>query len=225
MDDQLYVSGYSTADAPYDLESHGVLREIDPCFDAACFVRMGRDIFWQPDVVSNTLGAVWLQRHLGSCYRVHRVRFRDSVPQHIDTTLVPLRPGLALYNPERPLVGRATESFFKVNGWQLVPGVPSVREGMPVPCRDVSNWISLNVLSLDTRTVIAEEAEIPLHEQLQSLGFDVIPVKFDAVFAFGGSFHCCTLDVRRAGGLQDYFPASENFSPLDITASVDTCSH
>ena len=34
---------------------------------------------------------------------------------------------------------------------------------------------------------------------LGTLGFDVIPVDFVSVYRFGGSFHCCTVDVRRDG--------------------------
>ena len=27
------------------------------------------------------------------------------------------------------------------------------------------------------------------------------------VYAFGGGFHCCTVDIRRAGTLKSYFPS------------------
>jgi glycine amidinotransferase len=206
MDDSMYVSDYTTEDGPYDLEKHPNLTERDPCFDAACFARVGRDIFWQPDVVSNETGAAWLQQHLGSDYRIHKIQFADAVPQHIDTTLVPLRPGLVVTNPERPC-SDATLDLFLRNDWRVVEGPPSVREGMPIPARDVSNWISLNFLSLDPHTVIAEAAEEPLHSFLRQLDCEVIPMEFDAVFQFGGSFHCCTADIRRQGTCESYFPS------------------
>ena len=44
-------------------------------------------------------------------------------------------------------------------------------------------------------------------ELLKSLGCDVIPLAFDRVHPFGGGLHCCTVDVRRAGTLQSYFPS------------------
>ena len=112
---------------------------------------------------------------------------------------------MIIINPERPCLD-GTLDFFRNNGWRIVAGPPSVREGLPFAARDVSNWISLNFLSLDPHTVIAEAAERPLHELLRSLGCEVIPVEFDKVFGLGGSFHCCTLDILRDGSLESYFP-------------------
>lgn len=202
--DELYVPGYSTESEPYDFTKHPSITEFEPCFDAACLTRCGRDLFWQPDVVSNEFGMSWLARYLGDAYRIHKVEFHDRYPQHIDTTLVPLRAGLALVNPARPFKDDMAK-FFADNGWRLVDAVPSVRTGPPT-ARDVSNWISANTLMLNPETVIVEAAEEPLIDLLHGLELDVIRCPFSAVFKFGGSFHCCTLDMRRAGQLEDYFP-------------------
>jgi glycine amidinotransferase len=43
-------------------------------------------------------------------------------------------------------------------------------------------------------------------EQFDRLGFEVIPVPFWEVGAFGGGLHCATADVHREGTLEDYFP-------------------
>lgn len=181
-----------------------VLTEAEPAFDAACFARFGRDIFWQPDLVSNEFGAEWLRRHLGPGFRIHRIRFREANPTHIDTTLVPVRPGLVLINPQRPCIDGMMK-LFRANDWQIVEAPPSVRSGR-APSRDVSNWISMNILMLDPQTALVEQAEIPTIKLLQSLGCEVISLPFDRVYAFGGSFHCCTADIRREGTLQSYFP-------------------
>jgi glycine amidinotransferase len=106
MGDRLYVPGYDTEADPFDFSTHRSLTEFEPCFDAACFCRMGRDIFWQPDIVSNQFGIDWLQRHLGPTFRIHKVEFHEPRPHHVDTTLVPLRPGLAFVCPARPRSGR-----------------------------------------------------------------------------------------------------------------------
>jgi glycine amidinotransferase len=74
----------------------------------------------------------------------------------------------------------------------------------------VSSWISLNILSLDESTVIVEQAEQPLIDLLSRRGFDVIPCPFDSAIRFGGSFHCCTVDVRRRGSLESYFPTIDD---------------
>ena len=205
MSDDLYVhDDDGDPGLPFDLDSHPALTEVEPCFDAACFSRLGRDIFWQPDLVSNQFGIDWLRRHLGPDFRIHRIDFRERVPEHIDTTLVPVRPGVVLVNPERPCTNGMLKLFHD-NDWRVLDGPLSVRTGVPSR-RSVSNWISLNFLSLDERTVVVEAAEEPLIQLLRSLGCEVVPCKFDAVFDFGGSFHCCTVDIRRDGALESYFP-------------------
>ncbi|WP_367620995.1 hypothetical protein [Streptomyces olivoreticuli] len=43
-------------------------------------------------------------------------------------------------------------------------------------------------------------------QQLDRLGFEVVPVPFWDVAPFGGGLHCATLDIHREGVLEDYFP-------------------
>ena len=203
MSDALYCERGPDGE-PFDLASGPLLTEFEPAFDAACFARFGRDIFWQPDLVSNEFGVYWLRRHLGPAFRIHRIAFREPTPTHIDTTLVPVRPGLVLINPERPCINGALDRF-TANGWQVVPAPPSVRTGR-APARDVSNWISMNILMLDERTVVVEQTEKPMMDLMRSLNCEVIPCPFDRVYPFGGGFHCCTADIRRDGTLRSYFP-------------------
>jgi glycine amidinotransferase len=187
----------------FDFNATPLLTEFEPAFDAACFARFGRDIFWQPDLVSNEFGAEWLRRHLGPQFRIHRIDFCERLPTHIDTTLVPVRPGVVLVNPQRPCTNGAMR-IFSENDWQVAEAPPSVRTGR-APSRDVSNWISMNILMLDERTAIVEQAEKPMMDLMRGLGCEVIPVAFDRVYPFGGGFHCCTADIRREGILQSYF--------------------
>jgi len=205
MTDELYRARDETKTGPFDFESESLLTEFEPVFDAACFTRFGRDIFWQPDLVSNDFGAEWLRRHLGPEFRIHRSRFRERLPTHIDTTLVPVRPGVVLTNTHRPCLDQ-TLKLFHENGWRTVPAPASVRSGR-APSRDVSNWISMNILMLDERTAVVEQAEKPMMDLLRSLGCEVVPSAFDRVYPFGGGFHCCTADIRREGILQSYFPS------------------
>ena len=67
-----------------------------------------------------------------------------------------------------------------------------------------SQWLSMNVLSLDSEHVFVDAQQTGLMRQLERAGFTPIPVDFDAVGAFGGSFHCASLDVRRRGTLESY---------------------
>lgn len=208
MSDALYNERDPAMDQPFDFASGPLLTEAEPAFDAACFTRCGQDIFWQPDLVSNEFGAEWLRRHLGPAFRIHRIEFREPMPTHIDTTLVPVRPGLVLINPQRPCTDGMLE-LFHANGWQVVAAPPSVRTGR-APARDVSSWISMNILMLDERTVVVEQAETPTIELLRSLGCEVITCPFERVYPFGGGFHCCTADIRRHGTLQSYFPSLDH---------------
>ncbi len=148
MRDELYDERVRDGVDGYDHAQFPLLTEIEPAFDAASFVRFGRDIFWQPDLVSNQFGADWLQRHLGDGFRVHPIRFREALPSHIGTTLVPVRPGIVLVNPHRPSVDDSLR-LFEENGWRVVPAPLSVRSG--AKSRDVSSWISMNILMLDPR--------------------------------------------------------------------------
>ena len=211
MPDALYHERqgcYQERSERFDFNSAPLLTELEPVFDAACFARFGRDIFWQPDLVSNDFGAEWLRRHLGPGFRIHRIAFREPTPTHIDTTLVPVRPGLVLVNPERPCIDGSLE-LFAANGWQVVPAPPSVRTG-PAPSRDVSNWISMNILMLEEHTVVVEQAEKPMMDLMRSLKCEVVPCPFDRVYPFGGGFHCCTADIRRDGTLESYFPSLQD---------------
>ena len=47
------------------------------------------------------LGIEWMARHLGDGYKVHLLTFDEASPMHMDATLMILRPGLVLYNPDR----------------------------------------------------------------------------------------------------------------------------
>jgi len=174
-----------------------VVREVEPTFDAADFVRCGRDLFVQKSHVTNDLGITWLSRHLGSDYRIHVVPVHDKHPMHIDATLMPLAPGKLLINPERlPRIPAAFRS------WDVRPAPAPSSSADFALC---SSWVSMNVLSLDEKRVIVEPSETELIRFFKSWGFTPIPCPFRNFNLFGGSFHCATLDVRRRGELRSYF--------------------
>lgn len=198
-------------------ERHARMHEFEFCvtqdevvFDAADITRMGRDVFVQESMTTNRAGIEWLRRELTPRgLRVHTLHFPlDFFPSHIDCTFVPLRPGLVLTNPDRPLRHDERE-LFVANGWELVdaPEPAYGNDEMPRHCQS-SRWLSMNLLSLTPDLVVCEESETGLHRLLRGLGFDVLTVPFRNVYEFGGSLHCATWDVRRAGDCQEYFGAS-----------------
>ena len=71
-----------------------MITEFEPVFDAADFVRCGRDLFGIRSNVTNAAGFEWLRRHLArDGYRVHELQHQCRTAMHIDSTFVPLCPG------------------------------------------------------------------------------------------------------------------------------------
>jgi glycine amidinotransferase len=176
-----------------------VITEFEPVFDAADFMRCGRDIFCQLSHVTNRFGIAWLQRHLGEAYRIHLLNFDDPKAMHIDATFVPLAPGKLLLNAAR---ARKLPPMF--DSWEiLTPPPPTIPDSHPLYF--TSKWVSINVLSLDEERILVEEQEKPLIGFLKEHGFKPIPVPFRNFMSFGGAFHCATCDIRRRGTLQSYF--------------------
>ena len=183
-----------------DEEMRYVVTEFEPVFDAADFVRCGRDIFGQKSHVTNELGILWLQRHLGDEYRVHTIKSRSPQAIHIDTTLMPLAPGKVLVNPEWTDMEQIRTLF---KGWDLLIAPRAVDGDHGVSL--ISSWANMNVLMLDEERVIVEKHQEPMIKALKEWGFKPIPCAFEHYYNFLGAFHCATLDVRRRGTLQSYF--------------------
>jgi len=198
--DALYDPNYRVPGP--DEENCFVITEFEPTFDAADFVRCGRDIFGQLSHVTNRFGIEWLQRHLGDGYRVHAIESRCRQAIHIDTTLMPLAPGKVLVNPEF-LDIRNLPAMFK--SWDVLVAPKPVRSENDPMGATMSGWVNMNVLMLDEERVIVEEKQVPIINALKDWGFKPILCPFENYYPFFGSFHCATLDIRRHGELQSYF--------------------
>ena len=153
--------------------------------------------------VTNKMGIEWLRRHLGSGFRIHELESRSRQPMHIDSTFMPLAPGKVLVNPEYLDVERLPPIL---KTWDvLVAPRPDPVEGIMTRISMCSPWTSINVLMLDERRVVVDKSQVTLIRALKDWGFMPIPCPFLSYGAFGGSFHCAALDVRRRGNLQSYF--------------------
>lgn len=181
-----------------------VINDYEPVFDAADFVRCGRDIFVIKSNVTNAIGIEWLRRHLGSEYRVHEVRTICRQPMHIDTTFMPLAPGKLLVNPDYMDMNDIPDMF---KSWDiLIAPEPDPIDGKMLKLVSMcGKWLSMNVLMLDEKRAICEQHHKGMIKALKDWGFDPIPVPFLHYAPFGGGFHCATVDVRRRGILQSYF--------------------
>ena len=196
-------------------ESEFCITQREVIFDAADCCRFGRDILVQESMTTNRAGIRWLKKHLEPRgFRVHPVHFPyDLFPSHIDCNFVPLREGLILTNPERPIL-KEEEKMFLDNDWKFItaPQPTSTNEEMPTFCQS-SKWLSMNVFSISPTKIVCEEQEKPLQDLLDKNGFEVYTLPFRNVFEYGGSFHCATWDIRRTGGCENYFPNLE-YEPL-----------
>ncbi|MBD2015192.1 amino acid adenylation domain-containing protein [Microcoleus sp. FACHB-53] len=198
--DTQYDPDYKTS-APGE-EMRFVITEFEPTFDAADFVRFGRDIFVQKSHVTNSLGIEWVRRHLGDEYRVHEVQSLCPQALHIDTTLVPLAPGKVLVNPLFIDVDNLPDYF---KSWDILLAPKPNRTPMTLyDTKVISQWVNMNVLSLDEERVIVEKSQESTIAALKDWGFKPIPCEFESYYPFLGSFHCATLDVRRRGVLRSY---------------------
>lgn len=179
-----------------------VITEFEPTFDAADFIRCGRDIFAQKSHATNDLGISWLQRHFGAEYKFHKLKSKDPGALHIDTTFVPLAPGKVLVNPKY-LDSDKLPAILKT--WDILEAPEPVKYTNKHLLGLVSSWIGINILMLDKERVIVEKEQEPLIMALKDWGFKPIKCSFKNYYAFGGSFHCATLDIRRKGTLESYF--------------------
>ncbi|MGW0094917.1 amidinotransferase [Streptomyces sp. NPDC003328] len=186
------------ADPGDDGPARLVVTEFEPTFDAADFLRCGRDIIAQKSNVTNEFGIEWLRRHLGDEYRIHVLEFNDSHPMHIDATIAPLAPGKLLVNPQR--VSEVPDIF---KGWDVMAAPePVIPDSHPLYM--TSKWINMNILMLDEHRVIVERQDEPMIDAMRAFGLNPILCDFRNFNSFGGSFHCATLDVRRRGTLESY---------------------
>jgi glycine amidinotransferase len=181
--------------AAWVAERQFVTTEDEVLFDAADIVRLGRDLVVQHGFTTNLKGIDWLRRHFQN-HRIHALNFPgDCFPSHIDCTFLPLRDGLILSNPTRPPLPEQVAPLVQA-GWRIVSAAKPAHGRSPPLCYS-SVWLSMNVLNLDAKTVCVEASEVHQMEQLDRLGFEVVPVPFRDVYPFGGGLHCATTDITR----------------------------
>ena len=189
-------------DALYDRTdlSKPTLTNFEPAFDAANIIKCGKDLFYLVSNSGNELGAMWLQRTLGDKYRVHVLK-NVYAYVHLDTTIMPLKPGVVLLNPDRVNEDNLPE-FFK--SWKKIYSEEPVPTQYLEHWAPASPWLGMNLLSINEHTVAVEESQANLMRQLEKHGFDIMPVKLRHSRTFSGGIHCITLDTVRDDSYDDY---------------------
>ncbi|WP_200260278.1 inosamine-phosphate amidinotransferase 1 [Streptomyces sp. HSG2] len=176
------------------------LLDFEPAFDAANVLRFGTDILYLVSDSGNEKGWRWLQAALGDAYTVHPCRDLYA-STHVDSTIVPLRPGLVLLNPER-VNDKNMPEFLR--GWDKIWCPELVDTGFVGERPYCSTWIGMNLLVLKPGLVVADKRQPDLIRMLEKHGVDVLPLSLTHARTLGGSFHCVSLDIRRSGALETY---------------------
>ncbi|OAA74308.1 lysine amidinotransferase [Akanthomyces lecanii RCEF 1005] len=189
------------ADGTNGVKSHAwAINNSRPAFDTADFMRFGKTIIGQLSNVTNQKGVDYLRAMLPDGYALEILNVTDEHAMHIDATLLPLRNGLLVYNPER-----VTEEDLRrhtvFGDWQLVayPYTPQPREKNRPPMYMCSPWLVLNALSIDEKRILVEQNDTQFADWVRDeFGMEPILCPFENVNSLGGSFHCATVDLVRS---------------------------
>jgi len=163
--------------------------------DAANVCRLGDTWLFLESASGNIRAHEWLQSKFPNI-KIELCNFYAGV--HIDSTITPLREGLVMLNASRvtpqncPKVFKEWEKIWVTD--EII--VPQSFDSFPY----ASKWIAMNMLVLDSETVIIDAAQSQLIDILKTYGIDSIPLTLSHSRTLGGGFHCVTLDTRRRHG-------------------------
>lgn len=158
--------------------------------DAANVCRINDTLLFLESASGNRSAAVWLDANLPN-WKVEVVNFYAGV--HIDSTVSVLSDGVVLLNASRVNEKNCPKVF---DGWQKIyvdHVVPQAFYQYPY----ASKWMALNVLSIDSDTVIVDAAQTDLIRTLEKNFYTVVPHTLRHSRTLGGGFHCVTLDTWR----------------------------
>lgn len=163
-------------------------------FDAANICRLGNDLLYLVSESGNIAGANWLQKVLGSKYKVHIL---DNIYSgvHIDSTISPVREGLVVLNGDRINTNNLPKIFEKwdkiyITGENIIP-----QEFVNYPY--ASKYIALNFLTINPNLIICDPNQNYLINMLSEKNVEAIGVELRHSRTLGGGHHCVTLDLER----------------------------
>ena len=182
---------YNDSSFNFDDLSKPTLMNNEILFDAPNVVRLGMNLLYQVSNSGNEKGAKWLQSMFPE-YKVHIERDAYS-GAHFDSTVVPLREGLVLFNGHRVSPDKYPKIFEK---WDKIffkdfSGSQSESSGIS------SDAIGMNLLSVTDDLVIVDENQSELMKTLLNYDIHSIPMSMRHQRTLGGGFHCVTLDLKR----------------------------
>jgi glycine amidinotransferase len=201
-------------ESTFDLEDWKVKRDFSNfdktkyvmAIDGAQFLRIGSDVIVNISSYNHYLALEWL-KPLFPDTTFHIVELTDN---HIDGTLMALKPGVFLVNTGTDFDTLNLDSLrqrlpLKFRDWELIHpknlNKPSPDFEMQLAS---SRGMDINVLSLDEKRVLVNKDAKGVAEALDRANFEVISVSLDNCEVFGGGIHCSTLDLVREDEFKEY---------------------
>ena len=158
--------------------------------DAANVCRLGEDWLYLESHSGNREAYNWLCEHFPTI-NIELVNFYSGV--HIDSTIVPLREGLALVNASRVNPEQLPKCMAN---WDIIWVYNVVAQDF-YEYPYASKWIAMNTLSIDPDTVVVDKNQTELIRDIERKGLTVVPHELRHSRTLGGGFHCVTLDTWR----------------------------
>jgi len=172
---------------------------------------------------------------IGNDYRIH-LSFTGG---HVDSQFMPVRPGLLLATKywnhydqimpgwEKIFLSEPTwiseHKKYKLNDmnmrWHVENSTGEFNDYVEKYCK---SWIGnigethfeVNIVMIDEKTMFCvdtAQSHMPLFDKLDKAGINIHVLPWRSRTFWDGGLHCITLDVRRTGTLQDYFPQREGY--------------
>ena len=200
--------------------------------NASCVFRMGRDIWFDESEWLTAEQSQWLEQNIltDDRYRFHRMLTEG----HGDCVFAVLKPGVILtsyhdngVNYRRDFAGWDIHRIMSPSIERFVDFRQKLHPGGTwwVPEQDnlpqfrqyvdtyLTEWVGavhesvfdVNCLSIDEEHVIFGCYDKGVFDYCRSHGIEPILCDIRHRFFFDGSVHCCSLDIRRQGGMEDYY--------------------
>jgi N-dimethylarginine dimethylaminohydrolase len=165
-------------------------RDKELIMDAANVCRLNDSWLFLESCSGTRTAGQWLAEQFPNI-NIYGCNFYSGV--HIDSTIVPLREGVALINADRIKPDQLPEPL---HNWTLIWVEDVVAQDF-YQYPYASKWIGINALSINDHTVIMDSAQTDLRRRLEQIGFTVIPHHMRHARTLGGGLHCVTLDTWR----------------------------
>jgi N-dimethylarginine dimethylaminohydrolase len=217
-----------------DPESRVRYHDIPLHINGADCVRVGKDLFIdcvysKTNCSNDNLEQTFLE-HVVPFFADRRCHYFDN-GGHIDACFAILCPGLILANryfddyersfPEWQILLRTTPEFasrrhrrgpFGNHKWWLPDGLNNrafndhvIKHAMDWVGDYTETFFEVNCLVINPENVMMLGHNQNLFDHLASLGINVHSMPFRCRTFWDGGLHCLTLDIRRQGGVVDYF--------------------